>query len=217
MRSKTADNTCATCAGRNLLEEFCFSAVYRPKGHVIHVSVAKGPSSEAVPCFIDGKLGMERCQVGADGRRRDRDDRRPFQCDDFGVFAESGRARLPLDVGDFDLVVRRLDCLSLDGLPGNRSSRRIRTRPQRALLTVPELGVRPGNEVWLMRDGRLHVEPVRIVRVSDGVAVIDGVAGTVQPGDRLITTSVPGARDGLPVTEADKGSRQGAKTQRDGE
>ena len=93
---------------------------------------------------------------------------------------------------------------------------RIRTRPRRQLLTVPEIGVRPGNEVWLMRDGQLHVEPVRIVRVSDGVAVIDGLSAGVHSGDRLITTPVPDARDGLPVTEADKGSRKGAKAQRGG-
>ncbi|MBL6705029.1 MAG: HlyD family efflux transporter periplasmic adaptor subunit [Planctomycetaceae bacterium] len=94
---------------------------------------------------------------------------------------------------------------------------RIHTRPRRQLLTVPEIGVRPGNEVWLMRDGQLHVEPVRIVRVSDGVAVIDGLSAGVHAGDRLITTPVPDARDGLPVTEADKGSRKAAKAQRGGD
>lgn len=94
---------------------------------------------------------------------------------------------------------------------------RIHTRPRRQLLTVPEIGVRPGNEVWLMRDGQLHVEPVRIVRVSDGVAVIDGLSAGVHAGDRLITTPVPDARDGLPVMEADKGSRKAAKAQRGGD
>jgi len=94
---------------------------------------------------------------------------------------------------------------------------RIHTRPRRQLLIVPEIGVRPGNEVWLMRDGQLHVEPVRIVRVSDGVAVIDGLSAGVHAGDWLITTPVPDARDGLPVTEADKGSRKAAKAQRGGD
>ena len=78
---------------------------------------------------------------------------------------------------------------------------RIHTRPRRQMLTVPEIGIRPGNEVWLMRDGQLHVEPIRIVRVSSGVAVIDGLSAAVRAGDHLITTPVPDAREGLPVME----------------
>lgn len=94
---------------------------------------------------------------------------------------------------------------------GMFGSCRIHTRPRRQLLTVPEIGVRPGNEVWLMRDGQLHVEPVRIVRVGDGIAVIDGLSAGVRGGDRLITTPVPDAREGLPVVETPEGSRKGAK------
>lgn len=78
---------------------------------------------------------------------------------------------------------------------------RIHTRPRRQLLTVPEIGIRPGNEVWLMREGRLHVASVRIVRVSDAFAVIDGLSGSVRSGDRLITTPVPDAHEGLSIME----------------
>lgn len=79
---------------------------------------------------------------------------------------------------------------------------RIRTTPRQALLKVPEKAIRPGNEAWLMKDGKLQVASVRIVRVADGMAVIDGNQQGVTAGDTVITSPVPDAREGLSVVNA---------------
>jgi len=75
----------------------------------------------------------------------------------------------------------------------------IRCRPERELLQIPETAIRPGDKVWLVRGGQLTMLPVRIVRIHQGLASIDGHSSSIVPGDQLITSPVPNAFEGMPV------------------
>ena len=62
--------------------------------------------------------------------------------------------------------------------------------------TVPRHLLKPGNRLFLATDGHLEIRPVRVLRkVQDAVYI----AGGLEPGDRLITTPVPGAVAGMPL------------------
>ncbi len=76
---------------------------------------------------------------------------------------------------------------------------RIHADPNAALLEIPEDAVRPGKRAWLVRDGKLAVVEVDVVRVADEVAIIrvDGIA----VGDKVVVTALAGAEDGMTIRE----------------
>ena len=92
-------------------------------------------------------------------------------------------------------------------------------QPQQALLTIPEESLRPGKTVWLMEDDKLAIRPVQVVRIENRVAYIDSRNATLGPNHSVISSPVPGAREGLAVTTqvakrggAGPGGRGGART-----
>lgn len=77
---------------------------------------------------------------------------------------------------------------------------KLHCQPTRSLAVIPESVLRPGKQVWLMRDEKLAIETVRIVRIEDSQAYIDLTHSPLQIGDRIISSPVPGARNGLAVS-----------------
>jgi RND family efflux transporter MFP subunit len=76
---------------------------------------------------------------------------------------------------------------------------RIHAEPQADLLQIPEAAVRPGNRVWVVRDGKLAALGVRTVRVAGPVAIL--LAGDLSAGDRVVVTPLASPEDGMAVRE----------------
>lgn len=80
-------------------------------------------------------------------------------------------------------------------------------QPDQSLMTLPESVIRPGKNVWLMRDGKLRVEPIHVSRIDNGQAYFDPANSNIRTDDKVISSPVPDAREGLAVSE----KRQGGK------
>lgn len=72
--------------------------------------------------------------------------------------------------------------------------------PRRSLTVIPESVLRPGKQVWLIRNDELAMETIRIARIEQGQAYIDMTDSPLQIGDRIVSSPVPNARNGLPVS-----------------
>ena len=81
----------------------------------------------------------------------------------------------------------------------------LHTDPADPLLEVPEAAVRPGNVVWVVRDGKLETVTVPVAAIENGVALVPPEAGVLKPGDRLVTTPLPAAVPGMTVRVAGAG------------
>jgi len=62
---------------------------------------------------------------------------------------------------------------------------------------VPSQAVRPGNEIWVVRDGKLVILNVRVIQRSDEVAYI--VEASLGEGGGLVTSSLTAPIAGMPV------------------
>jgi len=62
---------------------------------------------------------------------------------------------------------------------------------------VPALAVRPGNEIWLVREGKLRIQKVRVIQRSDELAYIT-MPGLAE-GGLLVTSSLTAPIDGMEV------------------
>ncbi|MEM7701141.1 MAG: HlyD family efflux transporter periplasmic adaptor subunit [Pseudomonadota bacterium] len=62
---------------------------------------------------------------------------------------------------------------------------------------VPSEAVRPGNEIWVVRDGKLTILQVRVIQRSDEVAYIS--APSLDQGGALVTSSLTAPIEGMPV------------------
>ncbi|MEP3481707.1 MAG: HlyD family efflux transporter periplasmic adaptor subunit [Fuerstiella sp.] len=77
---------------------------------------------------------------------------------------------------------------------------KLHCEPQASFLSIPESVVRPGKTVWIMRDGKLQIQPIRIVRIEEGRAYFDSRQSTLTATDSIISSPVPNARAGLSVS-----------------
>ncbi|MEM8668026.1 MAG: HlyD family efflux transporter periplasmic adaptor subunit [Planctomycetota bacterium] len=80
-------------------------------------------------------------------------------------------------------------------------------QPERPLLAIPESSIRPGKTVWIMDGSSLKIQSIRIARIETGTAYIDARDGTLSQRDQIISSPVPGAREGLAVTSAVRARR----------
>jgi hypothetical protein len=84
------------------------------------------------------------------------------------------------------------------------------------LLSVPEIAVRPGKKLWVLRDGRIEImNGIRLVELitestvaaseSDSAAashwLLDPTTGLVE-GDRVVVSPLASVWDGMEVEEA---------------
>jgi len=71
----------------------------------------------------------------------------------------------------------------------------------RPLVSVPEEAVRPSGEVFVMRDGRLHVLAPRPFHVAAGRVVYDQEESGLRPTDRVVVSQLANPRDGMELAE----------------
>lgn len=78
----------------------------------------------------------------------------------------------------------------------------VKAQPLATLLQLPEAAVRPGNKIWVARDGKLEIIEVRVVGTTGEHAVVQ--AGSLAPGDKVVVTPLAVATSGMDVREPDK-------------
>ncbi|MEP3422995.1 MAG: HlyD family efflux transporter periplasmic adaptor subunit [Erythrobacter sp.] len=66
---------------------------------------------------------------------------------------------------------------------------------------IPPSALRPGNTIWVVRDGNLRIIPVRVIQRSDDFAYV--AAATLSQGGELVISSLPSPTDNMPVRMAD--------------
>jgi len=62
---------------------------------------------------------------------------------------------------------------------------------------IPSSALRPGNTIWVVRDGNLRIIPVRVIQRSDKLAFI--TAGSIADGGELVVSSLSSPTDNMPV------------------
>jgi len=67
------------------------------------------------------------------------------------------------------------------------------------LLRIPIAAVRPGNKVWVFRDGRLDVQDVSLAHIQGQHALLRRDGSGLQPDDRVVVSPLSSVRDGLPL------------------
>jgi RND family efflux transporter MFP subunit len=63
-------------------------------------------------------------------------------------------------------------------------------------LVVPRRAVRPGDEVWVVEEGRVKIVPVRVLQRSEGLAFLEG---PLLPGARVVVEGIDLATEGMRV------------------
>ena len=67
------------------------------------------------------------------------------------------------------------------------------------LLQVPAESVRPGEQLWIVRDAKLNITSVTLVRVDGESALVRPEGGSLKVGDKVITSPLASANNGMPV------------------
>ena len=81
-------------------------------------------------------------------------------------------------------------------LPGVFAEVLIHGKTLRHAVAVPRDAVREGNQVWLVNDGRLHIQPLEVVRADKDFAYV--VSG-LHDGANVVVSSLDAAVDGMEV------------------
>jgi hypothetical protein len=71
--------------------------------------------------------------------------------------------------------------------------------PRVSVLKVPESAVRPGDVLWLVRDGKLFRQTVKVARVVNGLALIPAASSGLKVGDLVVTSPLATELSGQPV------------------
>ena len=79
----------------------------------------------------------------------------------------------------------------------------IKIDPKNQLLSVPARAVRPGDRLWIFREGKLATENVDVVMIVDGQALILAEQAPISEGDEIITSPLPMAIVGMPLRKTD--------------
>ena len=78
---------------------------------------------------------------------------------------------------------------------------RIHCQPNTPLFRLPELAIRPGKQVWLVRDGKLAIEKVQLAAINNSQAILDGAVSKVIAGERAVISPLAYARPGTVVKQ----------------
>jgi hypothetical protein len=70
------------------------------------------------------------------------------------------------------------------------------------LLQVPAESIRPGGQIWVVRDGKLKVVSISLVRVDGDLALVRRDEETLKAQDVVIVSPLASVTDGMPVTVA---------------
>lgn len=75
--------------------------------------------------------------------------------------------------------------------------------PATPLLEIPNEALRPGDAVWVMQNGKLHIQAVRVARRNRDTLLVHAESGALAAGDRVIVSPLALAQEGLLVKEGD--------------
>jgi len=71
-------------------------------------------------------------------------------------------------------------------------------------LELPRTALRNGNQVYVYQDDKLMLTPVRVIYTSQDVVIVEeSESSKLNLGQRVITSSVPGAYEGMPIKLTD--------------
>lgn len=62
---------------------------------------------------------------------------------------------------------------------------------------IPAEALRPGNEIWVVRDDKLRILPVRVLQRSDTLAYV--TMPSIEQGGSIVTSNMTTPTDGMPV------------------
>lgn len=79
---------------------------------------------------------------------------------------------------------------------------RIEARPRTLLLRVPEVAVQPGNRLWLVRDGKLHIVKIHVVDVDRDAVIFRHDESGPKAGDAVVISTIRNAYHGMPIEVA---------------
>jgi len=68
------------------------------------------------------------------------------------------------------------------------------------LFQVPAEALRPGEQLWIVRDQKLKIVPVSLVKVDGESALIRADGGSLRVGDQVVVSPLASASDGMPVS-----------------
>lgn len=92
---------------------------------------------------------------------------------------------------------------------------RFSIRPSDVLLVVPAVALRQlaagesassehtGSSVWRLREGRLSIQPVHVIRAIDDRVLIVGEKGQLASGDKVVVSPLAAVHEGMAVREAE--------------
>lgn len=72
-----------------------------------------------------------------------------------------------------------------------------------SLLKIPETAIRPGNLVWVVREGKLHAEKIRVVDTSANQLLVEFGASGLKPGDHVVISPLSVANEGMLVRKGE--------------
>jgi multidrug efflux pump subunit AcrA (membrane-fusion protein) len=78
---------------------------------------------------------------------------------------------------------------------------KIAVEPKEDLLSVPPTAARSGGVVWIMREGKLKIQPIKVARRLKDQVLINVTAGGVQADDRVVVSPLAVAMDGMLIEE----------------
>jgi RND family efflux transporter MFP subunit len=71
---------------------------------------------------------------------------------------------------------------------------------------IPAQSLRPGNEIWVVREGKLRILPVRVIQRTDEVAYV--VTPSLAKGGQLVTSPLRAPVDGMAVRVEKPGTKR---------
>lgn len=71
------------------------------------------------------------------------------------------------------------------------------------LVTIPNLALRPNDEVWAVRDGRLHIVQAKVARMLEDIVLLRPPTNALAAGDRVVISPLSIAVPGMAVRVAD--------------
>lgn len=75
----------------------------------------------------------------------------------------------------------------------------VHTQTEVPLIAIPEQSLRPGNRVWLVRDGKLAVEEVEVVQTVDHQVLLRKDTSPLRVGDQVVVSPLSAPYPGMEV------------------
>lgn len=73
--------------------------------------------------------------------------------------------------------------------------------PAKPLLALPERGVRPGNMVWVSRNGELEMETIEVIHRQDNLVLIHEEESPIAPGEEIIVSQLAEPEKGVKLKQ----------------